>query len=189
MNATARTPHPTTTPTPAKRSRQDRCQHGHFMALGDSTCHKDGCGAPRRPRLSLVHPQRPQPITTVTTTGTTLPHRTRSAAHTDGTRAYAHHAAMMAGLPATLFRWNIRPDDTAYQRLPNGTLLSHPGTYGAPITAITNCARGAAHAHLVTSQRGLYTALESAAHCQTPHAVFVARALPLGLRPHAEAVQ
>jgi hypothetical protein len=182
VNATVRTQHTARSTAPASRSRQDRCTHGHFMAAGDTTCHKDGCGAPRRPRLSLVHPQRPQPITIVTTIGPDLPHRHPAATRADtGARAFAVHAAMMAGLPATVLGWAERPDGTAYQYLPNGTLLSHPGTYGAAITATTNCVRGGAHVHLVTSQRGLYTALETAAHCRIAHTVLVARAAPAGL--------
>lgn len=187
------TPTTTTPANPAATSasrRQDRCQHGHFMAAGDTTCHKDDCGAPRRPQLSLVKPQRPQPTGTATkaaTTAAALPRRTRSAAHTDGTRAYATHAAMMAGLPATVLGWGIRPDGTAYQYLPDGTLLSHPGTYGAAVTAVATCTRGAAHVHLVTSPRTLHAALDAVDHCRIPHAALAARALPLGLRPRTGA--
>lgn len=172
--------------------QQPRDSRGHFLPASavprsvdpddwDDTCRHARAGRRGRPRLSLVKTTpAPRTLTVVPSSWTSLAARPHPDTDTTGARAHAVHAAMKAGLPATVLGWDLRPDGTAYQYLPDGTLLSHPGTYGAAVTAITTCTHGAAHAALVTSLHGLYAALETADHCRAPHAVLTAPAVPGG---------
>lgn len=167
--------------------QQARDSRGHFLpasttpsSLGpddwDDSCHH-GQQADPRPRLSLVKntASRPPVRPGSHTKPPVLPRRFPAAPTQDGTIAYAAHAAAKAGIPARILAWRIRLDGAAYQYLPDGTLLTHPGVYGAPITAITTCTHGAAHARLVTSLRGLYAAMETADHCPVLHSDFTGR--------------
>lgn len=119
------------------------------------------------PRLPALPLRRPVPEPEIEDTGMT----DESGDH--GARAHANQAALIAGIPARCLDWGIRPDGTAYQYLDDGVLLSHPGTYGAPLTALTTCAQGATHAFLTTSLQGLLSALDSADNCSIRHADFI----------------
>lgn len=160
-----------TTMDAAAHRHQAQCTHGHWMAHGADTCR---CGAGPRPQLSLVKPQTiptlqaVSPITAISTPPA-LPVRPRTDPATDGRLAFAQHAAVAATLPARTLGWALRPDGTAYQYLPDGTLLTHPGLDRAPITAYVHCMAGAVHVHLVTSPAALNTARTAAARCTSPH--------------------
>lgn len=155
------TVHSRTSGPGTKASRvQDRCTSGHFLQAGDTHCHVDGCRAPRRPRLSLVKPIPP------------LPRRDRAATTTAYGRAEGRAASdgLARRLPTFVLKWKARPDGGADQYLADGTLLHHPGSPGAPFTALVTCPRGAHHEHLVLDAAGLDLARRRTAACDQAHA-------------------
>jgi hypothetical protein len=137
-----------------------RCLHGHFMAATATQCQTAGCGAPRRPRLSLV-----KAVTRL------LPPLDRRTPHDDnpGACAFAVHAAALLAVPARVLEWRHRPDGTVYQTLDDGTLLTHSGTYGDLLTATITCTHGAAHQYILTSRESLPVARQNADTCDILH--------------------
>jgi len=142
---------------------------------------RDGRGRfTARPSLSLVKPAPPLPYRILPAADQPDDEETKAQKteeteeFVDPAPAHAAFAAVQAGIPHAL-GWKVRPDSTAYQYLDDGTLLTHPGTYGAPITAITTCTHGAAHVYLATSLGALTAAQESADHCPVLHMDFTRR--------------
>lgn len=123
----------------------------------------------RRPALTPV----PRPHLTLVDLRHPLPTRSVQAPHTVGeiAEARAALAARAAGIRVPVMAWRARPDATAHQYLPDGTLLTHTGG-PAPFTATTVCALGAHHQHAVRTVADLHAARRDADGCTTAHADF-----------------